>query len=825
MIDEGRAVARTVRSLVRAPAFSLGVALTLALGIGATAAALSVARGVLLRALPHRNGDRLVYVRQSAEGAGVDNMLFSVPEISDYRAGTPSFASVAEFSSMRFSALDLDRPRQVHAGVVTGNYFDVMGLGTILGRGFGADDDGEAADPVAVLTPSFWRTVFGGDPSVVGTTFRLDGRVVTIVGVAEPHPPYPERTDLYVNMVASPHHMGAAMNHDRTHRMTEMFARLAPGATLDAARSEIEVVAGRMRAEHREAYDDGYAYDVHLTTLQSQLAHRARTVVMILGATAFLVLLVSLANVANLTLARAVRLEDELSVRLALGATRGAARRRLLRENALLAGAGALLGLALAILSTPVLSAYVGRFSVRAGEIRMDGWVVLSALALSAATALALTWLTRLPDATSEVNLRANHGVGLVRQGRSGVSRGSRRVQSAMVTAQVAVSLMLVFGAALLAKTLRNLQDVDTGMEVEDVLAMDLPVVENGRSFPEILQDHLAMVDEVRAIPGVEAAALTNVVPLRTGSTLIPWTFDFSLEGRSRLPGEAPYRADFRTVMPDYFATLGVPIVEGRGIEDSDDVDASKVVVVNEAFVRRFLGGRPALGTRVAWSGDVLKFIGVSDDWRTIVGVSADMHEHGVDVEPVPTVFNPHRQDPFGRAMLVRASGDASLIGQTVAKAIRGVEPDQPIENVASLAQVRRDTLGNARLNSELVTLLAFLSLLIAAVGIFAALAFSVSQRSREMGIRMAVGADRGRVIRTVVAEGMTLVAVGLGVGVGGALIAARLLRSVLFGIAPTDAPMLAGSAAGLAFVTLAATLLPALRAARVDPARVLTRS
>ena len=365
-----------VRGLGRTPGYALAFILTLGLGIGANTAIFSVVNGIWLRPLPYRDGDRLVYLRHGATLAGVDNTLFSVPEIDDYRQNSPSLNGVAEFSVMSFNMIGLDEPRLVRAGIVTGNYFDVMGLDVRLGRSFTADEDGETAAPVIILTHDFWNRELGGDPDVIGRILTVNELSVEIIGVAAPAPPYPERTEIYTNMAVSPHHLSASMVHDRVHRMTEVFARLAPGATLESARAEIDAITQRIHGEYPDAYDASHGYQVFVTGLRDQLATDARpTMVMLIGVAAF-VLLIACANVANLTLARVMRRRDEWELRASLGARTWTLRRQLLIENLVPALGGALLGVVVAFAGVDVLTAYIARYSTRAAEISVDTTVL-----------------------------------------------------------------------------------------------------------------------------------------------------------------------------------------------------------------------------------------------------------------------------------------------------------------------------------------------------------------------------------------------------------------------------------------------------------------
>lgn len=825
-----RRAARLVRSLVRAPAYTLGVVVTLGLGAGVTAASLSVIRAVFLAPLPHARGERLVYLRQSAPGGDVANALFSVPEIREYRTGVAAFRDVAEFSSMRFTARGLDRPREIRAGVVTANYFRVLGLDAEAGRVIGPGDAGERADPVMVLTAPFWRRVFGGDTSAVGRTVEMDGRPVTIVGVAEPHPPYPERTDVYVNLVASPHHLSATMSHGWTHRMTEAFARLGPRATIEAARSQVAVTARRLRADHPEAYDRRLSYRVRLRTLSDQLTHRARPVLWILLGTAGSVLLVALANAANLALARADRLRGELAVRASLGASGPALRRRLVSENALLGLAGAAVGVGVGSGALGLLSSYASRFTVRAGEIGADPGLVLIPTALALGASLGLAFLPRLPAGGSAGWI--THALGLrgasSAPGPGGGRGGLGGLQGVLVSAQVAASLTLVTSAVLLARTLVNLESVDAGMDTAEVVAMDVPVLRNGRTRAEIRDDYAEMARALERTPGVARAAVTNVVPFRQAAAVVPWIFEFRLDGAEAPAGAPPYRADFRTVTAGYFETVGIRVVAGRAIAPSDDAAAPPVAVVNEAFVRAFLEGRDPLGRRVAWTGDAVQFAGVSGADRTIVGVAADARDRSPERDPSPAIYMPHLQEPWGAALLARAADDGAFPGQgermarRAARVVRSVVPGQPVENFATLEEARRATFGDSRLNARLVSALALVALLVAGVGVFAAVAYSVGRRAHEIGVRMAFGADATKIVAHVLGKALHRVGAGLLLGLVASWLLSRTLRGLLYGVAPADpAALLLGSGAMLT-VAVAAALVPALRATRVDPVTVL---
>ena len=798
------------RSLSRARGFAIAVVLTLGLGIGANTAIFSVVRGVLLKPLPHRDGERLVYLRQSINGPGGENILFSVPEILDFRDGSQSLRGIAEYSSMTFTMKDDGDPVRINVGLVTGNYFQVMGLSAVLGRLLNDGDDGTTVPPVMVLTHEYWMKRFGGDRGVVGKTVRVDGKPVTIVGVVQPAPYFPTRMDALLNMVISEHHTSAMMVQGRTHRMTEMIARLAPSATLEQARSEVATIRARVQADHPESYDPGSGYRVSVIPFQQVLGEKARlTLWLLMGAAAF-VMIISCANVANLTLMRGVRREHELVVRAALGAGVARLRRLLLAENLLLAGVGAVLGLLVAFGGVRLLVSLAERYSPRANEIQLDGMVLGFTLLLTVAVALLLSFVATLPKDGALGTLLA-----------SGVTRMSgslrrQRLQRSLVVAQVAVSVMLLTGAGLLTRTMLELAEVDTGLTTEEVLTMEVPINTGERTDDDARAMYDRMRLEVGAIPGVRDVGVGSTMPLR--STI--FQLDVKAEGRELAPGEAMPRAEYRTASPEYFRAAGIPLLRGREFTTTDRAGSQLVVILNKTLADKFFPNKDPIGQRVAWTGDVLRFIGVSGEWRTVVGVVGDTKDGGLDAEPRPVVFLPFAQEPvYGAGLVIRASNAASALAPAATRLVRGVAPAEPIENILTVGQIRDESVAPRRLNAALVSSFGVLAVIIAAVGIAGVLAFSVSARTNEIGIRMSLGADSARVQRMVLWEGGVLLALGLLLGIAGAFFATRMMRGLLFGVAPHDPVTLAGVAVLMAAVGIGACWLPALRAARIDPA------
>lgn len=796
-----------LRSLARSPGYAALVILTLGLGIGANTAVFSVLRGVLLRPLPHEDGERLMYLRQSAQGAGHENVLFSVPEILDYRQSASTLTGFAEFSAMPFNMLGGDKPVEVQAGIVTGNYFEVMGLDAVLGRTLNAADDGPAADPVMMLTYAYWRRAFGADPGVLGRVLRINGRSVTVVGVAEPAPPFPGETDILVNMVTSPHHLDASMVHGRSHRMTEVFARLAPGATLTRAQAELDALAKRVQADHPDSYDPAAGYAVRITPLREALTADARQTLWLLMATAALVLLTACANVGNLVLARFLRRERELTMRWALGAGRTRLRRLLLAETGILAAAGALLGLVLAYGGLELLVGFAERFTARASEISIDGGVLAFTMIAATGAAIAFAFAPSLAAPAS--------AMGLLRTG-ARASGGGQRLQKGLIIAQVAAAVTVLTAAGLLTQTLLRLYAVDPGVELENTLTMQVPADGDGRSPMEMLRLQEGIRDRIAAIPGVEAVGVGLSVPLRSAGVML----EIKAEGRAPEPGVPAPMAEYRTATPEYFRAAGMRVLRGRGLEATDVSDGAPVAVLNETLAKRLFGDEDPIGRRVTWTGDVLPFIGMRETWRTVVGVVNDTKDRGPNEAAPPALFQPLAQNDLGYfpgAFVIRAAGAASLAGQAERLA-RELAPESPVERVATLRQIREETIASQRLNALLVGGFGALAAVIAAVGLAGVLAFFTAQRTTEIGIRMSLGADRLRVMWTVLADGGVLLLAGIALGLAGSVGVARLLEGLLFGVRSSDPMTLAIVSLLMLAVGTLACAAPALRAARVDP-------
>src|SRR5258707_32496 len=622
-----------VRSLARARALWITVAVTLALGIGANAAIFSVVRGVLLRPLANRDEDRLLYVRQSAPGIGVENATFSVPEIKDIDSGLKSIKEFGTFSAVDFTIVGLGEPREIRAGVVDGNYFDVMGLRPVLGRLLNPGDDGQKAAGAAVLTYRFWVTSLNSAGGVIEKVVRLGGfegsLSATIVGVLEPSVPYPVETEMIANIVTSPHPLSATMVTGREHRMTEVFARLAPAADLDAARAELRTVHAAMVSAHPEVYKPADHYKIEVTRMHDQINSRARTILWVLFAASGLLFVIACSNVANLILARAVRREPEMAIRAALGATTAAFRRSLLAEGIVLCGSGALAGIGIGAPMVAVLARYASRFSVRALDLTLDSSMVWIGVVLALLAAVFLAFVPRLPSPDTSAGFSLSSSVR--------VSGGSSRRLGIFAVTQITASFLLLAGAGALVKTLLVLEKTQPPFETAHVLAVNLPVMAEGKTPDQVRDFYREVSRRVSALPGVEHVSSGFGVPWRDGRAL-SISFTFSVEGARREKDEDP-RARFRSISPGFFETLGVPIVEGRDFRDTDRDGAERVVIISRSVAQRLFPGREAVDRHLQWTDGVMKFIGISTEPRRIIGVVPDVDDENIIPQPAMTAY------------------------------------------------------------------------------------------------------------------------------------------------------------------------------------------
>ncbi len=799
----GQDLRYTVRGLRRNPAFAIGAVLTLALGMGANTAIFSLVNGVVLRPLPYVDGEELVLLRQSAPIAEIDNIPFSIMEVYDYREQNSSLKDLVEYHSMTFTLLGRGDPERVNTGVVSATFFDVLGVQPLLGRTFREEDDAIGAEAVLVLGHGYWQRAFGGDPGIVDQVFEMNNRPHRVVGVLPEIPQFPRENDVYMSVSACPFRAGAeATIHENrsAFRGLTAFGRLQSGATLAAAQTEFDTLALRFMQDHPETYPAARGYRIRLSRLHDELTTGARPTLWILLATSSLVLLIACANVANLTVARLIRRERELAVRAALGASRGRIVGQVLVESAVISLVGGGLGLLIAYAGLDLLTGFIGRFTPRVHDIEIDGTV----LAFSAGIALFIGLLAGVGPAITQTR-----GFGDALRGtRGATSAGRLRLRSALIVAQVAVSLVLLVGAGLLLRSFHRLQQVDPGFATENILAAEIDL--NWSKYQARLDWYgffESLLGRVRAHPGVVSAATCNGIPLSGQS---PFIGNFRIENREIPDGGLAPRMSPNFVSTDYFRTMSIPLVRGRVFETTDTADTPPVVVISQSLARKYWGDENPIGQRVSALNNTT--------WSTIVGIVGDVRRQGLNTEAGEDIYMAVAQNGTASRLTVRTASDPLLLARDIKELVWAIDPGQPISNVQTMAERRGAVISSERLTAMLLGLFALLALFITAAGVSSVIAFSVSQRTREFGVRMALGARASTVLWMVLRQGLSLVAIGLVLGLAGSLALGRLVASLLFETHPNDPLTLVGVSGVLLASAALACLLPARRATAVDP-------
>jgi putative ABC transport system permease protein len=791
------------RILRKNPGFTFVAIFALALGIGANTALFSVVYGVLLRPLPYAEGKQLVVLQQSFARAKQPNVRFSVKEIKDYREQARSLQEVEEYHQMGFILLNDKEPDNVDTGVVSAHFFDMLGVKPLLGRNFVDDDDRPGAEPVLLLSYKYWKTKHGGDPNVVGRYFRMNDKAHRVIGVLPPIPQYPNENDVYMPTVACPFRSSPMMTEGRDHRMMRVLGRLKPGMTLDASKADMAMLANRWQQAYPEVYPATAGFTATVDTLHNQLTQQVRPMLLVLLATAGLVLLIACANVANLALARMVRREQELAVRTALGANRLALFRQLLTESTLLSLAGGALGLIFASACVNLLIAFVGRFTTRAAEVQIDFAVLFFTLIVSLLTGLVFG---SIPALSSRLNL----SMALKEGSKASTEKSTRhRVRSLLVIGQVAVSFILLIGAGLMIRSFVKLQRVDAGYNANDVLTVNVPLnFSKYKNDKEVTVFFDRLTAKLEGQAGIKAVAVTSGPPLSPGR---PSNTPFDIEGRALAAGEPRPIADVNVASPDSFRLMGVPLISGRFFTLDDKHDSLPVVIVNRSFARHFFPNEDPINKRL--SGDSGK------TWVTIVGIVGDVKQYGLEKDAIDMVYTPFAQSPMGGgSLLLRAGGDPLSYVKQVRDAVYSIDSEQPITDIKTLDQLRGDSLAATRVTAMLLGLFSVLALAIAATGLSGVIAFLVSQRTREIGIRMALGAQTADIQKMVLSDAMQMIGIGLLVGLAGALFTTRVMQKLLFKTGTTDLMTFVSVAIGLALVALVASYLPARSATRVDP-------
>ena len=792
-----------LRLMRKNPGFTLAAVLTLGLGIGANSAIFSVVNAVLLKPLPYEHGDRLLVMEQQAPHAGLTNLPFSVADINDYRSQNHTLDAVVEYHNMNFILLGRSEPERVETGVVSWNYFDVFGVKPLFGRSFRPEDEQPGAPAVLMLSYEYWIKSFGGDPNVVNMKFTMNDQVHPVIGVLPPVPQYPDENDVYMPTVACPFRSRPSFIANRQARMMQVFGRMRPGISVRQSQADLSGVAANILRAFPNDYPTAGDYTLRATSLEEQLTRNARPTMVVLLVAAGFVLLIACANVANLNLSRMVRRERELAVRATLGAGRVRMFRQLLTESFLLAVIGGGLGLVFSWATLNLLVDFAARFTPRAREIQMDAAVLGFTLLMAV--------LTSLLSGTAPALAARDTVVGTLKEGGSQITlgRGKHRMRSLLIVGQVAVSFLLLIGAGLMLRSFAKLQHVDPGFQPENVLTMQI-----GLDFAKYnagdkqLAFFETLLDRVQQQSGVRTAAVSMMIPLTTNMQM---PGEFQIEGQPPAKGQALPMGDFRVVSENYFDALRIPILEGRALTRQDRSNTPMVALVNRSAARRFWGTQSPVGKRFSGDG--------GRTWTQIVGVVGDVKQYGLDKEAADEIYLPMAQSPLLDAiLLVKASAEPMTIARGVIEQLHAMDPNQPAARIRSLEQVRAESVAAPRLTTNLLGLFALLALAIAATGIGGVMALAVGQRQHEIGVRMAVGASPGEILRMILSHGLALALVGVVLGFFGALWLTKLLQQFLFEVAPTDPLTYLGVAVVLALAALLACYIPARRAARVDP-------
>jgi len=795
------------RGLLQRPAFTAVVVITLALGIGANTAIFSVVNAVLLRPLPYRDPARLMMVHERKEGNSWTTVSYE--DYNDYHAQQQSFEQLAAFSApWVFNLTGAGEPIQVNGQWVSATLLPLLGINPIEGRGFTADEDKHGSQGVAILSYGFWQRQFGGNKSILGQSINLDDQSITVIGIAPPHFKIGEDSDLWVPVALNP-----INGRGRLVRYLSVIGRLKPNVTLSAAQSEFSVLASQLAQQYPDTNKD---FGVEITALHEDVVGKVRPALLVLLAAVALVLLIACANVANLALARAVARRREFAIRTALGAGRKRLMRQLLTESVLVSLVGGFFGLLLAVWGVDFLLSLSPESVPRHESIGLDARVLLFTLLISLFTGIVCGLVPAWKAAKAEFNETLKETGQL-----HGASSGHRGFQNVLVVSQIGLALVLLIGSVLLLRSFAVLLNVDAGYETQNVLAVQLTLPSSKYSQPPRRAELYQQLEQrLKALPGVKAVGAISRMPMfagdiTTGRSNITSTIE--VEGRNIPKGDLP-EADYRVASPSYFDAMNIPVIKGRvfGWQDEPRNAAGRplTVVINEAMARRFWPGEEAVGKRIKWGGS-----DASDPWWTIVGVVGNVRHFRLDMEPRPEVYRPYLVNPLiSPIFVVRTVGDPKDLAASVRNEIRTIDGSIPLSNVTTMPQLISQSVAPRRFSMLLMVVFATVALSLATVGIYGVMSYSVSQRTREIGIRMALGAQAPDVLRLVLRTGIFLALIGVAGGLVGAFMLTRWMRTLLFGVTPTDAVTFMVVPVVLIAVALLACFIPARRATKVDP-------
>jgi putative ABC transport system permease protein len=799
-----RAIRQDVRHALRmlrcTPGFTLAALATLALAIGANSAIFSVAHGVLMRPLPYPDADRLAMVWMDNARISLREDWHSYPDYADYRAGNTTFADMAIFNGTSRTLTGAGEPERVRGAHSSANLFDVLGVRAHRGRTYTTDEDQPGANNVVVLGHGLWQRRFGASDAVLGTTVEMNGRAMRIIGVMPPGFAFPERqTEFWV-----PTGPSEAQRNNRGSLWLQVVGRMKPGITVERAQADL----GRVSQDLLTRFPGRKGYGVYVAGYTNQLVGRVRPAILVLAGAVAFVMLIACANVANLLLARAASREREVALRAALGADRGRLVRQLLTESTLLGLAGGVLGIALAFFGLQALLAAAPADLPRLDAIIMDWRVLAFTAGLSLVTGivfgLAPAWqLSRTNPAQT------------LKEGGRGASHRGRTLRRVLVVAEVALAVVLLVGAGLMLRSFDRLHRTDLGFRPDGVLTARVTLYgERYREPARVADFYKQLFDRLQTQPGISGAAGVGTVFL----SATPNSTNFSIEGRPDFPPEAAVEVPVDSATPDYFRLMDIQLRKGRFFDARDAAGATPVVIINDTMARMFWGDEDPIGRRIKYGS-----LSSRGQWMEIVGVVADTRRTGYDAVVRPETYLPHAQSGDGGLMiLARTTGDPTAAAPALRAIVRDLDPALALQGVQPLSSILVEMTAQRRLNTILLTVFGIVAAVLAAVGIYGLIAYSVAQRTRELGVRIALGASATRVMRLVAGEGLVLATVGVVLGLGAALLLGRSMATMLYGVSATDPLTFVAIAAVAALTAITASLVPAMRALRIDPSRSL---
>lgn len=803
-----------LRSLIKTPGFTIVAVITVALAIAANTAVFSLVNALLIRPLPFQAPQNLVLLFEKFTAQGLDQIPVSAPEYLDWEKQTRSYERIAAFDFANFNLTGGDMPERIQGAAVTPSLFPLLGVQPIKGRVFNESEFGEGNDGIVVISERLWRRRFNSDPQLVGTQLSINGRSFTVVGIMPSNFEFPlplfgvqggifaERADIWKPIAFTKQEL-----ESRGSRSYGVIGRLKPGVTVAQAQAEADTIVANWHPLFPDNYEPATKFGATIYPLHNLVIGGMRPALMILLGAVAVVLLIACANLTTMLLARAGAREREFAIRLALGAGRTQLVRQMLSESILLALVGGSAGVVLAVWGLDLLRSIGAQTVPRIAEVNLDLRVLLVTLGTAVVTGIIIGLIPALASGKPELTEALKEGG---RGSTSGLRRN--RLRNALVVAEVALALVLLVGASLLLKSFVRLQNVHPGFEPKNILTMEvaLPLLKYPRGKP-VADFYAEATRRVKALPGVEAAAFTTILPLSGTNS----DSSFAIEGRDPTAEKVYPDEEIRGITPEYFSVLKVPLLQGRFFNEGDQFEGPGVIIVNSAFAKKWFPTQEAVGKRITFNDPRKPDV----KWLTIVGVVGDMRHRGLDLDPKPEYYFAHNQNPYrGMILTVRSAQDPRSLTSAIRREISGLDPDLPAANVRTLEQVTADSIAPRRLSVVLIGVFAAVALVLASVGIYGVMSFLVVQRTHEIGVRMALGAQRADVLRLVLGRAAKLVFIGTAVGLLLGVFSNQALRALLYNVGAFDLMTFVTVTVALAAVSLLASYIPARRATQADP-------